>query len=136
MTHLEKSIENFLKQLEFDSDFYDVHSKSELLEYARNFLQSYGITILEGCNYRNDQDENGYYYCDMASERGDSQVDIYYCDLWEKAQKFQYFIEESINDFLFDKSRKLTDIFQFGQYLYYSRLAWDVLNNLADYVKA
>ena len=38
MTYFEKSTENFLKQLAFDSDFYDVYSKSELLEYAKDFL--------------------------------------------------------------------------------------------------
>ena len=31
MTYFEKTTENFLKQLEFDADFYDVYSKEELL---------------------------------------------------------------------------------------------------------
>lgn len=99
MTYSEKSIENFLEQLAFDSDFYDVLTTSELLEYAKDFLQSYDITIVEGCDYRNDQNENGHYYCDLASEWADSQVDIYNSDLWEKAPKFQRWIEEAINDF-------------------------------------
>ncbi|MET3539058.1 hypothetical protein ABID34_004159 [Chryseobacterium limigenitum] len=30
----------------------------------------------------------------------------------------------------------MTGLFQMGQYLYYSRLAGDILNSLADYVKA
>lgn len=38
MTYLKKSTENFLKQLEFDTDFYDVMYSSQLLEYAKDFL--------------------------------------------------------------------------------------------------
>lgn len=98
MTYFEKSIENFLKQLAFDSDFYDVYSHSQLLEYAQDFLQSYNINIVES-DYRNDQADNGHYYCDLASEWADSQVDIYNSDLWEKAPKFQWWIEDAINDF-------------------------------------
>lgn len=99
MTYFEKSIENFLKQLKFDTDFYDVSTSSQLLEYATDFLSSYDIEITEGCDYRNDKNSNGHYYCDIASERADSQVDIYNCDLWKKAPDFQYWIEDAINDF-------------------------------------
>jgi len=98
MTYFEKSTENFLKQLVFDSDFYDVYSYSQLLEYAQDFIQSYNINIVES-DYRNDQTDNGHYYCDLASEWADSQVDIYNSDLWEKAPKFQWWIEDAINDF-------------------------------------
>ena len=98
MIYFEKSIEYFLEKLAFDSDFYDVYSHSQLLEYAQDFIQSYEINIVEG-DYRNDQNEEGHYYCDLASEWADSQVDIYNSDLWEKAPKFQWWIEEAINDF-------------------------------------
>ena len=98
MTYFEKSIEYFLEKLAFDSDFYDVYSHSQLLEYAQDFIQSYEINIVEG-DYRNDQNKEGHYYCDLASEWADSQVDIYNSDLWEKAPKFQWWIEEAINDF-------------------------------------
>ena len=98
MTYSEKSIENFLEQLAFDSDFYDVLTTSELLEYAKDFLQSYDITIVEGCDYRNDQNQEGH-YCDLASEWADSQVDIYNSDLWEKAPMFQRWIDDALNEF-------------------------------------
>ena len=98
MIYFEKSIEYFLEKLAFDSDFYDVYSHSQLLEYAQDFIQSYEINIVEG-DYRNDQNKEGHYYCDLASEWADSQVDIYNSDLWEKAPKFQWWIEEAINDF-------------------------------------
>ena len=71
MTYFEKSIENFLEQLEFDTDFYDVLTTSELLEFAKDFLSSYDIEMTEGCDYRNDQNQNGHYYCDLASEFAD-----------------------------------------------------------------
>lgn len=99
MTYFEKSVENFLEQLVFDFDFYDVLSSSELQDYTRDFLSSYDIEIAEGCDYRNDQNQSGHYFCDMASERADSQVDIYNADLWEKASKFQCWIEDAINEF-------------------------------------
>ena len=99
MIYFEKSIEYFLEKLAFDSDFYEVYSHSQLLEYAQDFIQSYEISIDEGCDYRNDQTDNRHYYCDLASEWADSQVDIYNSDLWEKAPKFQWWIEEAINDF-------------------------------------
>lgn len=58
MTYFEKSTENFLlKQLEFDNDFYDVLTHSELLEFTKDFLSSYNIKITEGCDYRNDQNQ-------------------------------------------------------------------------------
>lgn len=99
MTYFEKTIENFLNQLEFYVDFYDVLSGSQLKDYTKDFLSSYDIEITEGCDYRNDKNDSGRYYCDIAGERADSQIDIYYCDLWEKAPKFQYRIEEAINSF-------------------------------------
>ena len=136
MTYFEKSIENFLNQLEFDVDFYDVLSGSQLMDYTRDFISSYDIEITEGCDYRNDKNDSGRYYCDIASERADSQIDIYNSDLWEKAPKFQCRIEEAINSFWFDKSNWLTHLFQMGQYLYYSQLSWYVLDKLAEYVNA
>lgn len=123
MTYFEKSIENFLNQLEFDVDFYDVLTSSELLENAKDFLSSYDIEITEGCDYRNDKNDSGRYYCDVASERADSQVDIYNSDLWEKASKFQCWIEEAISSFWSDKPQNLINVFQMGQYLYYSQLS-------------
>ena len=80
-------------------DFYDVLSGPQLMDYTRDFISSYDIVIAEGCDYRNDKNDSGRYYCDIASERADSQIDIYDCDLWEKAPKFQCRIEDAINEF-------------------------------------
>lgn len=99
MTYFEKSIENFLEQLTFDTDFYDVLTTSELLEFAKDFLSSYNIEITEGCDYRNEQNQDGHYYCDLASEYADRRVDIYNSDLWEKAPKFQWWVEDALNEF-------------------------------------
>lgn len=57
MTYPRKSIENFLEQLAFDTDFYDVLTSSELLEFTKDFLSNYNIEITEGCDYRNDQNK-------------------------------------------------------------------------------
>ncbi|NMR34948.1 hypothetical protein HIO71_12200 [Chryseobacterium aquaticum] len=98
MTYFEKTTENFLKQLQFDADFYDVYSKEELLQHASYFLDAYEITVKHGCNYL-DQDENGHYFCDLASERADSMIDIYHSLLWKNAYKFHDFIDEAIDEF-------------------------------------
>jgi hypothetical protein len=99
MTYFEKSIENFIKQLEFDTDFYDVLTTCELLEFTKDFLSNYDIEITEGCDYRNDQNKDGHYYCDLASEYADRRVDVYYGSLWEKAPKFQWWIDDALNEF-------------------------------------
>lgn len=57
MTYFEKTTKNFLKQLEFDVDLYDVYAKQELLQHAEYFLDTYDITVKECCDYRNDQNE-------------------------------------------------------------------------------
>lgn len=136
MTYPRKSIEAFLDQLAFDTDFYDVLTTSELLEFTKDFLSNYDIIITEGCDYRNDQNKNGNYYCDLASEYADRQVDVYYGSLWEKAPKFQWWVEDALNEFWFDKSRGMIGLLQMGQYLFYSRLTGHILNNLSDYAKA
>lgn len=123
MTYFEKSIENFLHQLEFDADFYNVFYTSDLQNLAKDFLSSYDLEITEDCDYRNDKNQNGRYYCDIASERADSQVDIYNCDLWKKAPDFQLWIEEAISYFWSDKPQNLINVFQMGQYLYYSQFS-------------
>ena len=99
MTYFEKSIENFIKQLEFDTDFHDVLTTSELLEFTKDFFSNYNIEITEGCDYRNDQNDIGHYYSDLASEFADSMVDIYNSDLWGKAPKFQWWIDDALNEF-------------------------------------
>lgn len=99
MTYPRKSIEAFLEQLAFDTDFYDVLTTSELFEFAKDFLSSYDIIITEGCDYRNDKNKDGNYYCDLASEYADRQVDVYYGSLWEKAPKFQWWTEDALNEF-------------------------------------
>lgn len=57
MTYPRKSIENFLEQLTFDTDFYDVLTTCELLEFTKDFLSNYNIEITEGSDYRNDQNK-------------------------------------------------------------------------------
>lgn len=135
MTTEKKSMQDFLDQLEFDTEFYDVYSTNELTELAKDFMESYDIELHTDCDYRNDQNESGHYYCDLASERADGHMDIYNYELRKNAGKFSEFIEEAMSEFGYDKSRGLIGIFQLGQYLYYSRLSWYILNELVDYMK-
>jgi hypothetical protein len=137
MTYQEKNLTSFLDQLAFDDDFYDVYYSDETLqELAKDFLDTYAIPFDENCDYRNGQNDEGNYYCDMASERADSQVDIYNARLRKTAPDFQYFIQEALEEFGYDQKRGIIGTFQMGQYLYYSRFAGYVLNQLETYMKA
>lgn len=104
MTYTEKTIENFLEELNFDVDFY-IDLEDDPIWFATDFLESYSITIETDCDYRNDQNEDGYYYCDLASERADSKVDYYNFNLRKKAYDFQDFIEDALNEFGYDQKR-------------------------------
>lgn len=102
MTYTEKTIENFLGELHFDDDFY-IDLEDSPICFATDFLESYSIDVETDCDYRNDQNEDGHYYCDLASERADSQVEIYYNDLWKSAPKFQDYINDGLEQFDYDK---------------------------------
>jgi|GEM_PF-3464965 len=134
MTTVEKSMKDFLENVQFETEFYDVYSEDELYELSEDFLKSYDISLQSECDYRNDQNEDGHYYCDLASERADGQVDIYNYELRKKAGKFSEFIEEALSEFGYNKKRGIIGTFQMGQYLYYSRLSGYLLNELGSYM--
>lgn len=125
-----KTLAKVLEAIEFDKDLYDVYTHDELLEFASDFIETYWIELATDCDYWNDENDDWNYYCDMSSERADSQVDIYHNDLREKARDFKYFIEEARDEF-WPSDDWLERDFMMWQYLYYSRLANDVLNTLA-----
>ena len=136
MTYKNNTLSHFLEQLIFEDDFYDVYNDDHLHDLAFDFLDSYNITLKKNCDYRNEQTENGDYYCDIASERADSQVDIYNANLRKSASDFEYFIQDALEEFGFQKERGIIGVFQMGQYLYYSRFAYFILNQLETYMKA
>lgn len=67
---------------------------------------------------------------DAVMEQSDTMIDIYNADLREKAQDYQDYIEEVIDDFWSDvvKDWWLIRLFQYWQGRYYERLYYDVLN--------
>ncbi len=135
MTYQKKNIKNFLEQLEFEDDFYDAYYfDAELQELAQDFLESYDISCKKDCDYRNDQNDEGHYYCDLSTERSDSKVDIYNANLRKTASNFEYFIQDALEEFGYDKKRGIIGTFQMGQYLYYSRFSAYVLNQLETYM--
>lgn len=75
-------------------------------------------------------DYNNGYICDVISEIGDSNIDIYYYDLFEWAKNNFSIIEEANEEFGCDND--ITKQIQQGQYLYYTN---DLYDNLEDIIK-
>ena len=134
MTTRKKSLNDFLENLNFGIEFYDVYGDDELYELAEDFIKSYEIQLQNDCDYWNSQNDDGHYYCDLASEQADAQVDIYNYELRKKAGVFSEFIEEALCEFGYDKTRGIIGTFQLGQDLYYSRVSGHILSELGKYV--
>lgn len=89
-----------------------------------------------------DDDENAFdnfinnypvhmYLCDVIMEVADSMVEICTKDLYEHAWAVSEYIEEAIANGLCDTRRpNLTQIFQAGQYEYYTAALYENLNGL------
>ncbi len=119
-----------------DTDCFGVISDERIT--IENFLQYCGIEkikdiqeyIKEKNDFWDDKTKDGRYWCDIASEWADNEVDIYNQDLFETAWQFSEWIEEALEEFGFDKKRGLIGVLQAGQYLFYSRLASEILSIL------
>ena len=71
------------------------------------------------------------YICDAIMEIADGQVAIYDCDLWRHAQAIEDYIEEAINEGLVDLHNfSLTNLFQNGEYQYYTSCLYKNLDEL------
>lgn len=75
----------------------------------------------------NDKNKNLNYFCDMASEWADREVDIYNNDLYRKSATFASYVDDAIEEFGFNKERGFIGLLQSGQYLFYSQVANNVL---------
>lgn len=118
-----KTLAEFYEVLHFDKDFLQVENHDLLLGYVTDFFETYDIQLLEDCDYRNDTNQHGDYYCDLSSEWADSMVDIYNRELLRKIYKFQYFIDDAIEEFGVPNTPNSIDLARMGQYLFYSRVA-------------
>lgn len=151
------SEKDLLKELveeyvEFDNDLYGVEwrMKDDLVEIALDMMSDYQVDLAwikeraEESNH-DDIDLNneafwcGYFGWDVVSEWADSQVDIYNSDLRDKAKDYSDFIEEAMQEFGVDwcgiKERWLEWVFAMGQYQYYTRLWYNILNGIEKIIE-
>jgi hypothetical protein len=129
-------IKDFCKD-KLDSDFWNYKDKVD------DFFDSYELLsenepLDEAAkrDYWNDQTPRGNYYCDVASEWADSQVNIYYSDLWAQAKEFREWTERAFEEGYIDPTSKdftLEEAFQAGEYLFYLDLANSVFNSINEY---
>ncbi len=74
----------------------------------------------------------GTYLGDAITEVADSNINIYYNELWETAPDIKEYIEEGLEEGLVDttSSVDLMKIFQVGEYKYYTALLYENLENI------
>jgi hypothetical protein len=81
-------------------------------------------------DFWNDKTPSGQYFCDVICEWADSNVDIYYQDMYKHLDTFSFYTDEAIENGLCDLKGGLTGILQAGQYEYYSQLGSAILEVL------
>lgn len=100
-----------------EQQFVDVLSCKE---EVKNSLGDYGDQF---CNYSDYQ-----YICDVISEISDSNVDIFYYDLFEWCKENFEYVEKAIGEGLCDLSNPdIPKMIQAGQY---TKIQQDLYNNL------
>ena len=101
------SIADFVWEYEFSSEFYWVEERgrNELEEMVKDFFESYDVQdedlakyAEEGNDFWNDKTKEGYYWCDISSEWADSQVDIYYADMYKSVWDYSDRVEERLEE--------------------------------------
>jgi len=139
---LKELVKNYV---DFNTDLYWVEdrTKDDLVEIALDMMSDYNVDLAwirkrawennhNGIDLINEKFWRSYCGGDMVSEWADDQVDIYDSDLWDKVKDYSEFSEEALREFGVKwcgvKERGLAWIFAMGQYQYYSRLWYDVLN--------
>ena len=125
-----------------DAQYFEIISHDDMPEHIKELLDYIGISnredweqIENDCDFMSDENKDGKYYSDLATEWADNLVDIYYSDLWATAKDFQPWTEEAFKEWLIDLQAKgfyLEKIFSAGQYHYYSSLASEILFVLTD----
>ena len=125
-----KTLTGFYQWLIFDDEFEYLWSKA----LVANFFEDYNITILKDCDYWNDTNKDGDYYCDLANEWADSMVEIYDHEVRKNAFKYRYFTQEVFSGFWVSNDISITELLRMWEYLFYSRLAEYALHQLKEYV--
>lgn len=78
--------------------------------------------------------EKSGYICDAISETADNYIPIYTSDIWENASKIRDSIEDAIAEGIAPVEGRDVDlekIFQSGYYVYYERLIYENLDEIA-----
>lgn len=70
------------------------------------------------------------YVCDAIAEYADSNVDIYYSDLWKWAADNYEYIELAIDEFGAPEKFDMIAAIRQGQYYQYERMLYDDLENI------
>ena len=105
----------------------------EVIEYIWIDNNQYYIDYKNN-DFWNDQNLNWHYFCDLISERADSEVDIYNDNLWESAPIFREYSERAIEEWMIDtKNVDLIKIFQVWQYMFYNELWNNILNKCEEF---
>ena len=113
-------------------------------DYIVDFLNNYFIKESEMIGYNkenndfwNNLNNNGSYWCDIATEWADSMADLYSSDLWDKAQIFSEYITEALDEFGVDgcgiKKGGIEKLLMAGQYTFYNAFTNNILTGLKEY---
>ena len=108
---------------------------SDFLDYLDINAENLKQYKEENNDFWNDKLKDDRYFCDVANEWADSQIEIYNYTLWQESPILSEYIEEALQEFGFDKDRGLIGVFQMGQYQFYTQIANEVLEGLREYVE-
>lgn len=113
-----------------------------IIDYIDDFIDEY-IELDESkdysdCDFWNDQDESDNYFCDQVGHWADSQVEVIYASLWDRAKQLECYIEEAAANFGLPTGENefdLMKLFQIGEYEFYSQVANEILNLCTEFFK-
>lgn len=118
-------------------------SKLNINKVFGSFENDFKDEILEIINYNfddNSLDDLIYYLEDCINDNGsidetiDSNIDIYYYDLRKWSVENYDYIDQGLNEFGSDET-DFHKIIQLGQYVYYSELIYECINDMIDHIK-
>ena len=115
-------------------------------EDVEDFLSTWDIEYKDikdykesGNDFWNDKSNAGHYWCDISSEWADGKVHIYNKDLWDSAEDFEEWIEQSISEFgnAADviKERGLVGLFAQGECFFWNGFAGNILSTLKEFIE-
>ena len=101
-----KTLAEFYQWLILDDEFAYIRCKHLVVR----FFEDYAITIQKDCDYWNDTNEDGDYYCDLANEWADDMVEIYHHKVRKNAFQYRYFTQEALSYFGLSNDIDITEL--------------------------